>query len=70
MLLPDNFKEEVQENKRLRVLNDKVEPLIEITSIPGQDSNVDLLNLDWEITEANEEGLNFKLKYKDPLEIS
>ena len=70
MLLPDNFKEEVQENKRLRVLNDQVEPLIEITSIPGQDSNVDLLNLDWEITEANEEGLNFKLKYKDPLEIS
>ena len=44
--------------------------MIEISSIPGADSVVDVLNLDWEINEATEEGIDFKLKYKDPLEVS
>ena len=44
--------------------------MIEISSIPGADSVVDVLNLDWEIKEATEEGIDFKLKYKDPLEVS
>ena len=51
-------------------INDLAKPLIEISSIPGIETIVDVLNLDWEINEVNEDGIDFKLKYKDPLEVS
>lgn len=51
-------------------INDLAKPLIEISSIPGIETVVDVLNLDWEINEVNEDGIDFKLKYKDPLEVS
>ena len=51
-------------------INDLAKPLIEISSIPGIETVVDVLNLDWEIKEVNEDGIDFKLKYKDPLEVS
>ena len=28
------------------------------------------LHLDWELTKADETGLDFRLKYKEPLEVS
>ena len=45
-------------------------PLIEILSEPGIDSIADMLNLDWEITEFTEKGIDFKLYYVNPLEVS
>ena len=44
--------------------------MIEILSEPGFDSIADLLNLDWEITEFTEKGIDFKLIYVNPLEVS
>ena len=36
-------------------INDLAKPLIEISSIPGIETVVDVLNLDWEINEVNED---------------
>ena len=44
--------------------------MIQIESLAGEDSDLDDLNLDWEISGADETGLDFKLKYKNPLEVS
>ena len=63
MVLPDSFKEIIQQNKLIRKLSDEEKPLIDIESIPGYDSNPDALNLDWQIERADETGLEFKLKY-------
>ena len=38
--------------------------------MPGYDSNPDSLEVDWEIVNADGGGLEFKLKYKNPIEIS
>lgn len=39
-------------------------------SEPGEDSSADKLRLDWEITEFTEKGIDFKIIYVDPLEVS
>ena len=44
--------------------------MIEIQSLAGEDSDSDLLGLDWEMTEASKESISFKLIYTDPLEVS
>ena len=72
MILPSDFAEMINTD-RLRQLKDKSLlqlPLIEILSEPGEDSISDMLNLDWEITEFSEKGIDFKIIYKDPLEVS
>ena len=69
MVLPDDFLEIVAASKR-RDLNDDNLPLIEILSEPGVDSNPNLMNLDWEINGFTDSSLDFKLIYKNPLEIS
>ena len=68
MVLPDDFLEIVSASKR-RDLTDDL-PLIEILSEPGSESNPDLMNLDWEINGFTDSSLDFKLIYKNPLEIS
>lgn len=68
MLLPADFMDIVIKSK-LRALEDKDGPaLIEILSEPGEESSQ--LDLDWEIIEFSEKGLDFKLVYKNPLEVS
>ena len=44
--------------------------MVEILSVAGSDSDVDKLNLEWNITEFSEKGIDFKLVYVDPLEVS
>ena len=68
MVLPANFIEMVASNKRN--LQENEQPLIKIESEAGSESNAAFLNLDWELTKADETGLDFKLKYKEPLEVS
>ena len=68
MVLPSDFKEIVANNRRNLQANEQ--PMIQIESLAGDDSDLDNLNLDWEISGADESGLDFKLKYKDPLEVS
>ena len=70
MLLPDDFLEIIAENKRRYLEGSEQSPLIEIQSVAGEDSNVDQLGLDWKVTEVNEHGMDFKLAYADPLEVS
>ena len=69
MLLPDNFLDLVKES-RLRQLNGDGKAMIEILSVAGEDSSADMLGLDWEILSFSPLGLDFKLFYTDPLEIS
>ena len=38
--------------------------------MPGEDSNQDLLGLDWELKAADESGIEFKLNFNQPLEVS
>ena len=71
MLLPDDFLSIVQQS-RLRALEDEdaPPPLIEIISKPGEDSDLDKLGLNWEITGFTEKSLDIKLVYVNPLEVS
>ena len=64
MVLPPNFKEVISENSRNLQVNE--EPMVQIESLAGEDSDLDELNLDWELSQADETGLSFKIKYKDP----
>ena len=64
MVLPPNFKEIISENSRNLQVNE--EPMVQIESLAGEDSDLDELNLDWELSQADETGLSFKIKYKDP----
>ena len=41
--------------------------MVQIESLAGEDSDLEELNLDWELTQADETGLSFKIKYKNPL---
>ena len=70
MLLPENFKEKVKQNRLLSSTDQDSKPLIEIQSIAGEGSDSDLIGLDWTLSEAGEEALSFKLIYTDPLEVS
>ena len=65
MVLPPNFKEIISENRRNLQVDE--EPMVQIESLAGEDSDLDELNLDWELTQADETGLGFKIKYKNPL---
>ena len=70
---PDNFVQEVHRRKSSRILADdtEVEQLIEILSIPGPDSDQDLIGLlDWNITGISTQEIVFKVFYEHPLEIS
>ena len=57
-------------NSKRRSLQSDNPALIEIQSIAGEDSNADKLKLDWEITDFSEDGLDFKIIYADPYEVS
>ena len=65
MVLPPNFKEIISENRRNLQVDE--EPMVQIESLAGEDSDLEELNLDWELTQADETGLSFKIKYKNPL---
>lgn len=72
MILPPNFDEIVKQD-RLRLLTETDSdrpPLIEILSKPGEDSDAGNLDLDWEIITVTETSIDFKIIYKDPLEVS
>ena len=58
MLLPDDFLDVVQAS-RLRALEDEDAPasLIEILSVAGEDSNADMLGLNWEVTGFEEKSI-------------
>ena len=68
MIFPPNIKDIFADNRRQLGKNEQ--PLISIESEAGEDSNIDYLNLDWDITRADESSMDFKLKYKEPLEVS
>ena len=44
--------------------------MIEIVTKPGEGSDPEKLGLDWELTSVSDSGFGFKLKFKEPLEIS
>ena len=68
MLMPSDFKEIITENRRN--LQRGEQAIISIESEPGEDSNQDLLGLEWELKAADETGVEFKLKFNQPLEVS
>ena len=68
MILPDDFKLIVSQDKRR--LDSDTKPLMELESVLTQESDLVNLNLDWELIDANEGGIEFNLLYKEPLEIS
>ena len=69
MRLPDDFLDIVTASK-LRSLQSDQPAVIEIQSIAGADSDASKLKLDWEITGFSESGLDFKLVFADPLDVS
>ena len=69
MRLPDDFMDRVTASK-LRSLQSDEPAVIDIQSVAGSDSNDSELKLDWEITDFSESGLDFKLIYANPLEVS
>ena len=44
--------------------------MIEVISEPGGDSEGSKLDLDWEVIDYSEKSIDFKLSYKNPLEVS
>ena len=68
MLMPSDFKEKIAENRRNLQQGEKA--IISIESQPGEDSDQDLLDLDWELKAADEAGVEFKLIFNQPLEVS
>ena len=50
--------------------DEEYQPIIVLESAAGGDSDPEKLGLDWELVESGEEGFNFKLIYKNPLEVS
>ena len=69
MRLPDDFLDKVNASK-LRSLQSDEPAVIEIQPVAGSDSDASQLELDWEITDFSESGLDFKLVFADPLAVS
>ena len=68
MVLPDDFKEIVAQDRRR--LDNETKPLMEFEPVLSEDSDSANQNLDWELIDATEYGIEFKLVYKEPLEVS
>ena len=69
--MPTNFKEVLKREKKRRLKGDDVQPLLEVTSVPGLGSDPAKLELtDWQLTDVTEFGFSFKFYYKEPIEVS
>ena len=67
---PDDFQEIIQ-NNGLRCLEDTATPaLIEIIPETGDTDSMVTQGIDWEIISISEKGIDFKLVFSDPLEVS
>ena len=69
VIMPSNFMQ-VFEQDKLRRLEDDQQPLIEVETEAGEGSDLEKLGLDWELSDVNDSGFGFKLKWKDPLYVS
>lgn len=73
IVFPIDFAQQINSRKSSRTLADNtvVEPLVEILSIAGPDSNPDLIGLlDWNIIGLSKQEIVFKVLYEHPIEIS
>ena len=57
MILPDNFKEIISKDKRR--LESDMKPLILFEPVISEDSFLVDQNLDWELLDASEDGIEF-----------
>ena len=71
MIMPTNFKEVLFQDKKRKLSGVGAEPLLDLKSEPGEESDPEKLQLtDWVLTEVSDYGFSFKLYYREPIEIS